>query len=211
MSPIARRFFSWAVPSNNLADQRVVFGISLADVDAGEKKRRNNDKQADRDADPHHTCAHWHAEALGCIGDKEDEAEIDDQHDQRQRPAERRASANQLLIIWVLLDLLVAAQHPRSLRSSRKEFRTRASKLPHGVHFSRIPSRAHVSVNQDCSRQTAVKAKLRMYGQAASALIQINLADGARSHPPIISISPKRPCAEVLRRRESWRSRDRCM
>lgn len=60
----------------------------------------------------------------------------------------------------------------------------------HGVHLSRIPGRAHVGVNQDCSRQTAAKAKLRMYEQAASALMQINLADSVRfapghhDHPP---------------------------
>src|SRR5712675_2964818 len=99
--------FSWAVPLDNPTDQDIIFGIGLTDINAGKHERRYDDEQADRNADGRHARSDRGAEEFGRKGNQQNEAEIDDQHDQRQRPTEGRTFAHKLPVVWVLLDPLV--------------------------------------------------------------------------------------------------------
>src|SRR6476646_11862466 len=110
LSPARRRASSWALLLDNSTDQGVVFGIGLTDIYAGEHERRHNDEQADRNADGCHARPQPHAEKFWRIGDQQDEAEVDDQHNQRQRPPKGRSAPHQLLIVGVSLDRYVASR-----------------------------------------------------------------------------------------------------
>src|SRR6266481_4424518 len=108
-----RRTFSRLGPLDNSTDQGVIFGIGLTHIDAGEHERRDNDEEADRNADGRYTCPQRDAEEFRRIRDQQNEAEIDDEHNQRQRPSEGRASPHQLLVVRIPLDRFVAFRiHP---------------------------------------------------------------------------------------------------
>ena len=117
-----------ALPSTISTDQGVIFGIGLADIDGGEHERRDDDEQTDRNADGHYARPQRRAEEFGRVRDQQDEAEVDDEHDQRQRPAERRAPPHQLLVVGIPLDRFVASRIHAcfSRRIRRQTYRQRA-------------------------------------------------------------------------------------
>ena len=79
-----------------LMGHRIEFGVRPLDVDAREHERRDDDEQADGNAERHDAAGDRRSQDLGGERDDQDEPEIDDQHRRGQGPGEVCALLHEL-------------------------------------------------------------------------------------------------------------------